>query len=543
MSVSDRWDVVILGGGLGSVAAALAGARLGLRVVLVSECEWLGGQATSQAIPPDEHPWIESTGCTAGYREYRDRVRGFYRRNYPLTAAARAQRHLNPGSGNIGPLSHEPTVSALVLEEMLAPWTSRGAIRVLRTHTLLDADVTGDEIRSVRVSGPDGRQIELSGDYFLDGTDLGDLVAASGAEHVVGAESSADTGEPHALDGPPNPLDQQALTWAMVLSWDPQGGEPIDRPEQYEFWRNHRPAHWPGPLLSWTVSDHVTNRPRQRPLLDPAPNGDVPYDLWHARRILDAGHFAGGWNDVTCAAWPMMDYTLRPLVTAEGGDARTAWYEARQLSLSFLHWMQTAAPRHDGGIGYPELRPRPDITGTADGLARRPYIRESRRILAEFTLLEQHIGVEARQGLEGAEPFADSVGIAAYRIDVHPSTAGRASIDLDTWPFQLPLGSFVPVRLRNLLPAGKNIGSTHLTSGAYRVHPGEWSVGEAAGALAAYCIATKTAPAEVRASGRHLADFQACLTGQLGISLAWPRFEALTPRHRFGYVPASDKVG
>ena len=62
--------------------------------------------------------------------------------------------------------------------------------------------------------------------------------------------------------------------------------------------------------------------------------------------------------------------------------------EARQLSLSLFHWLQTEAPRPDGGTGYPGLYLRPDVTGTDDGLAKSPYVRESRRIrdlLAGFT--------------------------------------------------------------------------------------------------------------------------------------------------------------
>src|SRR5947199_10288236 len=57
-------DVVIIGGGTGGCAAALAAARGGARVVMTEETDWIGGQLTSQAVPPDEHPWIESFGCT-----------------------------------------------------------------------------------------------------------------------------------------------------------------------------------------------------------------------------------------------------------------------------------------------------------------------------------------------------------------------------------------------------------------------------------------------------------------------------------------------
>src|SRR5512145_1105895 len=83
-----RADVAVIGGGTGGCAAALAALRNGMRVVMTEETRWVGGQLTSQAVPPDEHPWIESFGCTRAYREYRNGVREYYRRNYPLTAAA-----------------------------------------------------------------------------------------------------------------------------------------------------------------------------------------------------------------------------------------------------------------------------------------------------------------------------------------------------------------------------------------------------------------------------------------------------------------------
>jgi FAD dependent oxidoreductase len=76
-------------------------------------------------------------------------------------------------------------------------------------------------------------------------------------------------------------------------------------------------------------------------------------------------------------------------------------------SLSLLYWMQTEA-------GWKGLRLRPDIVGTEDGLAKYPYIREPRRIQAEFTALEQHVGTDARMQATGknkdeltAQPFTD----------------------------------------------------------------------------------------------------------------------------------------
>lgn len=44
-------DVIIVGGGFGGCAAALAAARQGLRVIVTEETDWIGGQLTSQAVP------------------------------------------------------------------------------------------------------------------------------------------------------------------------------------------------------------------------------------------------------------------------------------------------------------------------------------------------------------------------------------------------------------------------------------------------------------------------------------------------------------
>src|SRR5215218_3738106 len=195
-----------------------------------------------------------------------------------------------------------------------------------------------------------------------------------------------------------------------------------------------------------------------------------------------------------------------------------------------LYWMQTEAHRLDGGVGYRGLRLRPDVVGTTDGLAKRVYVRESRRMRAEFTVLEQHVGVETRGEARGAQTFRDSVGIGAYRIDLHPSAAGRSYVDVSSWPFQIPLGALIPVRVENLLPACKNLGTSHVTNGCYRLHPVEWNVGEASGALASYCLDNDLVPRQVRDRAEHLEDFQHLLADVLGFELAWPapqRYELL----------------
>ena len=122
-------DVLVVGGGLGGVAAALSASRLGRTVILTEECDRLGGQLTSQAVPMDEHPWMDRFGSTATYRQLRARVRDYYKRNYPVTAMARAHEDFTPGAALTTHLSCEPRVAEACIDEMLAPFRGNGRLR------------------------------------------------------------------------------------------------------------------------------------------------------------------------------------------------------------------------------------------------------------------------------------------------------------------------------------------------------------------------------------------------------------------------------
>jgi hypothetical protein len=161
---------------------------------------------------------------------------------------------------------------------------------------------------------------------------------------------------------------------------------------------------------------------------------------------------------------------------------------------------------------------RPDAMGSADGLSKHPYIRESRRIVALKTIVEPEVSAHFQAGPLAA-PFADSVGIGWYPIDIHRAGADDVGLSCRTRPFQIPLGALIPVRVANLLAACKNIGTTHITNGCYRLHPVEWNLGEAAGALAAFALRHGMTPAAVRAE--RLAPFQQSLRDE-GVPLAWP---------------------
>ncbi|MGB3778679.1 MAG: FAD-dependent oxidoreductase [Tunicatimonas sp.] len=540
MSDGYAADVVIAGGGMGGCAAALAALRHGRRVILTEETDWIGGQLTQQGVPPDEHQWIETHGAPQSYRDLRTAIRQHYFDHYPVTAAARQQPHFNPGNGAVSRLCHEPRAALAVLHNLFAPYLSNRQLTLLLHHRITAADVDGDRVRALTATDVRTSDlVELSAPYFVDATELGDLLPLTGTEYVTGTESQKQTGELHAPERA-DPTNQQAFTMCLAMDYVPDteasaAGMPvtenlIDKPRDYDFWRGFMPdlaPSWPGPLLSLTYTHPSTLQPKTLGF-DPrgGATGEV-LNLWNYRRVISRDNFAPGTyaGDVTGVNWPQNDYFLGNLVDVSPEEAQRHVEQSKQLSLSLFYWLQTEVPRADGGQGWPGLRLRGDVLGTDDGLAKYPYVRESRRIKARFTVLEEHVGKEQRALVAGprattAAPFSDSVGVGYYHIDLHPSSGGDNYIDFASLPFRIPLGTLLPQRMENLLPANKNIGTTHITNGCYRLHPVEWSIGEAVGLLATFAMDQKTTPHAVRENASLLADFQQWISKQ-GIETQW----------------------
>jgi len=513
-------DIVIIGGGLGGVAAARAALKAGMRVILTEETDWIGGQSTTQAVPPDEHSKIEEYGSTAAYREFRERVREYYRNNYPLTEEARNNPHLNPGNGWVSRIAHEPKVALRVLQDMLAPYENSGRLTILYHTVPVSADVQDDMVRSVMVENTKtGERTQLEGAYVLDATETGDLLPITGTEFVMGAESRDQTGEPHALETP-DPLDMQSITHVAAVDYVEGGSFVIEKPEQYDFWRSYIPNFSQFPILDWNAMNAEGSKTVKFTLFR-EPNQGMT-SLWDYRRILNPANLSEPLYDgeLTLLNWPQNDYFLGPIIGVSPEERAKHLEGARQLTLSLIYWLQTEAPRPDGGKGYPGIRLRGDAVGTEDGLAKAAYIRESRRIKAVYTIVEQDVSREAR-GEAGIKSYEDSVGVGSYYLDLHPTTVSQRGFYIPSYPFEIPLGSLLPVRMKNLLPACKNIGTTQITNGCYRLHPVEWNIGESAGYLAAYAVKNGVTPHQVREDQEQLNAFLRMLDDQ-GVERHWP---------------------
>lgn len=510
-------EIAIVGASLGGVAAAWRAASSGRRVVLAAEFDWLGGQLTSQGVPPDEHRLIETGGASESYLRLRTALRRRYLENPDFVDNSAMTEGCNPGDGWVSRLCVEPAVAAACIEELLAPFVANGSLRILRGCTLQSARRRERRIEAVTLSGPRGERTELRADWYLDATDTGALLREAGLAYRLGKEAHAEFGE---SDAPPHaaPGDQQPVTMVMALRRGHAAGPTLPPPPDYAAWRRYLLPHYGYPLFSEFIPGSGRGQAVRFPLFAQTHRSEE-LDLWRYRRAVCSHNWRTQRDEVSLVNWAQNDYALHALLDGDRGEAAVV-EAARNLSLCLLHWLRTEAPRPDGGAGYPELALAPEVLGTDDGLAQQVYVRESRRIVGLDCLAQGEIAA-------GADPLAptgraDSVGIAWYNMDIHPTVESGHGVNARVRPFCLPLGSFIARDADNLVPACKNIGVTHLVNACTRVHPVEWMAGEIAAVLVDFAAAGGHPLARIHADPGLVAALRLRLHAA-GIPTAWDR--------------------
>ena len=321
-------------------------------------------------MPLDEHPWIERYGRTRSYADFREGVRAYYRRHYPLTAAARADRSLNPGAGWVSGLCFEPRVGLAVLAEMLAPHLSAGRIVILPRHRPVAVEMDGDLARAVTVLDEmnDTRRT-LTAPYILDATELGDLLELGEIERSSGRNRRRETGEPIALEGPAEPHDQMGFTHSSRSITCPARNTSSTSRATTTFGSRRKVIaatrrSWLSRTFSARKHDHFGRAPTP---------GAYVASTWNFRRMLCRENFVPGAfpSDVTVAIWHDNEYHHGVLCGVSPEERRKHLEAARQLTLStHLLAPDRGTESRDRRPGFPGLRPRGDFFGTDDGLAQ-----------------------------------------------------------------------------------------------------------------------------------------------------------------------------
>lgn len=98
--------------------------------------------------------------------------------------------------------------------------------------------------------------------------------------------------------------------------------------------------------LGFNYPDPSTGNPKLLPFLS-----EGFFNLLQYRQVVDPGQFELGYapHPVTVMNWPQNDYFEKNIIDKSAHEVKEALDDARNLSLSVLYWLQTEAPRHDGG--------------------------------------------------------------------------------------------------------------------------------------------------------------------------------------------------
>lgn len=511
-------QALVIGGGLGGVAAAEDLADQGISVILTEPTSQIGGQLTAQGLgTPDENRYIDDNPGpgTPHYRALRTQVRLYY----GLTHGIVTGRAGNVGQCWVSRISAEPTIWEDAIQDRLRPLEGPHGIRAILTRTqLIDLQrYPGNG----RISYADllnldtGRITRIGAQYILDATETGQALAMAGAPWTIGQEAQSAYGEPDA-PSVAHPDWIQSFTYDFLVRWTPPGNAPlpiVPRPLEYNFFHA---------LGQYTLTYEYPSGPVTYKMLSKVPGAGGPF--WTYRRLVAAASFHDNpayTQDVGVINWRGNDYPLDNFIGLPPDAQVQVLARAKSFAEGFLYWLQTECPRDDGtGVGYPEIQPAGDELG-GDGFAPMPYIRESRRLLAITTLTENALlpAPDDPQQKFGS-PFPDSVGIALYNIDIHPPI-GEPPLLRPVLPYEIPLGAFIARSgPDNILPAAFDIGASRLAAASARTHPIEWLMGEIAGHLAAFCLRHDVTPLQVDTTPVLLHAFQAHLLAD-GIPDHW----------------------
>lgn len=553
-------SILVVGGSTAAYSATLSALRAGMDVCLVQPEVVLGGQFTAQALPASDDGDLlkhrattsqvngEKFAISKTQRQFRDRLRELQKVN--------GKTMVDPGGSWVSPLSVTPITAATALNEAIAPYIAAGRLTLIpfaEPVEIISNQGVGQRRRVTGVIFQDkqtNHRFTVMGKVVIEATDLGDLLEVGNIESRVGQEARSETGE-QALPEQALPMCQQSFTYGVVLERTPPGrGVLMGAPAGYggKSWlktQDFRTAFWARSGGRWE------ERPR-----------DFFHDfgIFRYRRLKRVAEYEKTVSpgDVTVINWGMHqdgeqgpmccgnDYRHGVLVGVSREERQINLQQARDRARAYAHFLQTNGVR--------DLKPRGDLTWTADGIALEPYVREARRGVAMTTIRHEDVAKPFFPQQARARNFDDSVGIGQYHyLDLHGNDQqGHASLpgeNVLALPFTLPLGALVPVNTDGLVLSAKSIGTTHITNAAYRMHPIEWAIGEASGYLATLAVWLGVEVRNIVTSEVRTRELQGILTAN-GIPIFWfddvahddPDFAAIQVLAAAGVVRSEDST-
>jgi len=499
--LSADYDVIVAGAGTGGWAAAVQAARLGVRVLLLEETDWIGGQMSAAAVTTMDEAglWKKFPVRERGiYREFHEGMVNYY---YSLDKDPFVTYYAYPDQLEGG---YEPKATRAQLYGFIRQVRENGGMLDVSVRSRVVAvRKSGDTVNGVTVDlagGTAASRRDLSCRVLVDATEYGDVIPLTGARYRVG-NSISDAVDPQAL--------VQDHTWTAVVREYP-GGVPehlqIKTPppgyERSQAKRYRKFQH--GGMLIWGGVGKEMKGPRDWRV----------YFAW--RGMVDAEspligkrsaqrHTQSGFNGGN-------DYPVTAATIEDPAQRRRDEREGIYLTLGTLYYFQQVlgldwSLAEDEGYATPynrwkmkALDLRPDLEELATHLPQQPYVRECRRIIGVHTLVAGDL-----TRFEEAKHFPTAVAMGDYFMDLdHGKTAHAVEAGLDTGepprgngPFQVPFEVFIPEKIDGFIPAEKNISQSRLANGATRLQPITMLTGQAAGTIAALAVRHHVQPRQL----------------------------------------------
>ena len=513
--IRNDYDVVVAGGGIGGISAAIQASRMGVDVLVVEPSTMLGGQATAAGVSTMDDLSGQQSGL---YAEFMSRVGEYYAaRGKSITTC-----YWDPQNK-----AFEPHVGSKILADM-----ARGEDApdiVYRSHVLAVGTeevitVSGDnvasnlKVNSVIIQTPQGK-LNISCRVLIDATEYGDVLVMAGAQYRSGRSASPNIDKDAMI---------QDITWTAIMRKFP-GGVP-------EHLKPKSPL--PGyDMARLNYAEYVTRNghtfegtyPVKQPVNFPThnayrglPDSFLPGDFssesgeWDrcTKTSVNWGNDFPGqykWGDkYGLPAAYLEDKTLRARVERD----------ALIKTLHFIYYVQNELGE-SWSVDEDEYNELPeaarDLPQEWQEIARHmppiPYVRESRRIIGGYTLTseELHKNSLSYRGGNHSNEFQDAIAVGRYQLDLHHANfdedleqdlgekAAHSETHSPAGNFQVPLRILVPKNVDGLIAAEKNLSMSRLTAGALRLQPICMMTGQAAGALAALSVKSSIQPREVRA--------------------------------------------
>jgi hypothetical protein len=497
------YDVVVAGAGTGGTSAAITAARMGSRVALLEESDWIGGQASAAAVSTmDEGKNL--TPPSGLYGELTTRLEAYYRPQGKSVATCYW--------GN-GAHCYEPSAVRKVFNDMIAEINSnpgsKGRIDVFLRERVVRVLSSASTVTGVVTQ----HGATLQSKILIDATEYGDVLPLTPARFRRGRSIGIDSKESCTQD----------ITYAMVIKKYPNGVpkelQMQHTPPEYEKWLPTLKAQWraDGNPNRDALPVNFANHNAYRGL--PDSSNPESYVSTESRQITRT--VLNWFNDFPVHT-DIFDRNARKAILCEAKLKTLANLYYLQHELNESLWSVANDEGFDTEFNRTE-NSCPNIPEEFRAIEQNfpvlPYIRESQRLVGEYTLTAGDIRRE-RQGAKSVVGFADAIAVGDYADDLHRCASER---DLEPelehlsdrpggfrmGPFEVPLRSLIPEKVDGLLAAEKNISQSRMANGATRLQPITMLTGQAAGTLAYLAISKGIQPRAVNAEEVQIALLRA----------------------------------